>query len=44
MNNQLPWEKPRVKRILDLFPNSKVFNIKKLSINREVGKNDEIQR
>ena len=43
-NSQLPWEKPRIKRILELFIGSKVFNIKKISsINKEVGK-DEIQR
>ena len=45
MNNLLPWEKPRIKRILELFPNSKVFNIKKISQIRKVGKEDnEIQR
>lgn len=44
MDNQLPWEKPRIKRILELFPNSRVFNIKKISSVREVGRNEEIQR
>ena len=44
MDNILPWEKPRIKRILEIFPNSKVYNIKKISQIREVGKNDEIQR
>ena len=43
MNNQLPWEKPRIKRILELFQGSKVFNIKKISSVREVFK-DEVQR
>lgn len=43
MDNQLPWEKPRIKRILELFPNSRVFTIKKISSVREVWK-DEIQR
>ena len=43
-NNVLPWEKPRIKRILELFAGSKVFNIKKISQIREVGKNEEIQR
>ena len=44
MNNQLPWEKPRIKRILELFSNSKVFNIKKISLAKEVGKDEEIPR
>ena len=26
MNNQLPWERPRIKRILDMFPNRKETN------------------
>ena len=43
MNNQLPWERPRIKRILELFPNSKVLNIKKISSVKEVFR-DEIQR
>ena len=30
MKQILPWEKPRIKRILDLFTGSKVYNIKKL--------------
>lgn len=29
MDNQLPWEKPRIKRILELFAGSRVFNIKR---------------
>jgi hypothetical protein len=45
VNNELPWNKPRIKRILELFPGSKVFNIKKISQVREVGRNEvEIQR
>ena len=41
MNNQLPWERPRIKRILDMFPNSRVFNIKKMSsVTKEVNKDD----
>ncbi len=44
VNNQLPWEKPRIKRILELFVGSRVFNIKKISsVTKEVNK-DEIQR
>ena len=46
MNNDvLPWEKLKIKRILELFPNSRVFNIKKrqTTVNREVNK-DEIPR
>jgi hypothetical protein len=42
MNNQLPWEKPRIKRIVELFY-GKVLNIKKISSMREVNR-DEIQR
>ncbi len=43
-NNQLTWEKPRIKRILELFVGSRVFNIKKMSsVTKEVNK-DEIQR
>ena len=39
--NQLPWEKPRIKRILELFTGSIVFNIKKMSIvTKEVNKDD----
>lgn len=41
-NNQLPWEKPRIKRIVELF-NGRVLNVKKISVSREVYKN-EIQR
>lgn len=44
MNNELPWERPRIKRILELFQNSRIFNIKKISTQREVGNNNEIQR
>ena len=44
MQNSLPWEKPRIKRVIELFPGSKVFNIKKISQVREVGKDNEIQR
>ena len=44
MNNTLPWEKPRIKRILELFKNSRVFSIKKISQVREVGKDNAIQR
>lgn len=41
MDNQLPWEKPRIKRILELFAGSKVFNIKKMStVIKEVNKDD----
>lgn len=43
INNQLPWDKPRIKRILELF-GGRVFNIKKLSQVREVGKDEKIQR
>ena len=43
-NNQLPWERPRIKRILELFPNSRVFNIRKISSVREVMTENEIQR
>lgn len=45
MNNQLPWERPRIKRILELFQGSKVFNIKKQTtvIRKEINK-DDIQR
>lgn len=44
MNNQLPWEKPRIKRILELFSGSRVFNIKKISqVTKEVN-GDEIPR
>jgi hypothetical protein len=44
-NEQLPWEKLEIKRILELFPGSRVFNIKKRqqTVNREVNK-DEIPR
>lgn len=44
-NEQLPWEKLEIKRILELFPGSRVFNIKKKqqTVNREVNK-DEIPR
>lgn len=31
-----PWEKPRIKRILDLFPGSKIFNIKQISTVKEI--------
>jgi hypothetical protein len=41
-NNQLPWDRPRIKRILELFTGSRVFNIKKISQVREVNK-DEIE-
>ena len=41
MDNQLPWEKPRIKRILELFAGSKVFNIKKMStVTKEVNRDD----
>lgn len=44
---QLPWEKPTIKRVIDIF-GGHVAQIKKLSsINREVkkdGEDDEIQR
>lgn len=41
MDNQLPWEKPRIKRILELFAGSKVFNIKKMStVTKEVDRDD----
>lgn len=43
MNSPLPWEKPRIKRIIEIF-NGKVMSIKKIStVSREVYKN-EIQR
>lgn len=42
MNNELPWDKPRIKRIVELFC-GKVLNIKKISSIREVNR-DEIQR
>lgn len=41
--NQLPWEKPRIKRILEIFKGSRVTNIKRIQVQREVNK-DEIQR
>lgn len=44
MNNQLPWERPRIKRILDMFPNSRVFNIKRLTIDRKETNTDDIPR
>lgn len=45
MEYQMPWEKPRIKRILDLFVGSKVYNIKKISTVKEVHtQNDEIDR
>lgn len=41
---QLPWEKPRIKRVLELF-GGRVFQVKKISAVREVHKYDEeIQR
>ena len=41
MDNQLPWKKPRIKRILELFAGSKVFNIKKMStVTKEVDRDD----
>lgn len=45
MDTQLPWEKQEIKRILELFPGSRVFNIKKIqtTVNKEVNK-DEIPR
>lgn len=44
IQQQLPWEKPRVKRILELF-GGRVYQVKKISAVREVHKNDEeIQR
>lgn len=42
-NNTLPWDRPRVKRILELFPNSRVFNIKRIT-NVKVVSNNEIYR
>lgn len=44
MNSQLPWERPRIKRILDMFPNSRVFNIKRLTIDRKETNTDDIPR
>lgn len=44
MNNQLPWERPRIKRILDMFPNSRVFNIKRLTIDRKEANSYDIPR
>ena len=44
MNNQLPWERPRIKRILDMFPNSRVFNIKRLTIDRKETNSYDIPR
>ena len=41
-DNLLPWERPRIKRILDIF-GGRVYTIKKISTIREVN-NDEIQR
>lgn len=43
MDNTLPWDRPRVKRILELFPNSRVFNIKRIT-NVKVVSNNEIYR
>lgn len=39
----LPWEKPRIKRILELFTGSRVYNIKKITSVKEVNY-DKIQR
>jgi hypothetical protein len=44
MKQILPWEKPRIKRILDLFTGSKVYNIKKITTVKEVNTQDEIDR
>ena len=46
MDNVLPWEKPRIKRILEIFTGSRVLNVKKISkqVVREVKSNEEIQR
>lgn len=42
---QLPWEKPRVKRVIELF-GGRVYHVKKISAVREVYRNEdeEIQR
>ena len=41
---QLPWEKPRVKRIHEII-RARIYQVKKISAVREVHKNDEeIQR
>lgn len=43
-SNDLPWERPRIKRIIELF-RGKIFSIKKInSVHREVNKDEEIPR
>lgn len=43
-NNDVPWEKPRIKRILELF-RGRIFNIKKTNtVHKEVTKDEEIPR
>lgn len=43
-NNDVPWEKPRIKRILELF-RGRVFSIKKTNtVHKEVTKDEEIPR
>lgn len=42
---QLPWERPRIKRVIELF-GGRIFQVKKISVTREVHRNEdeEIQR
>lgn len=43
-NNDVPWERPRVKRIIELF-RGRVFSIKKVNnVHKEVNVNEEIPR
>lgn len=43
-NNDVPWEKPRIKRILELF-RGRIFSIKKTNtVHKEVTKDEEIPR
>lgn len=44
-DNLLPWEKPRIKMILDIFGNgTRVYTVKKISTIREVNNYEKIQR
>ena len=44
-DNLLPWERPRVKRILDIFgAGTRVYTVRKISTMREVNNYDKIQR
>lgn len=40
-NNVLPWEKPRIKRLMEIFGNCRVYNVKKINNITKVVKNNE---